>query len=534
MPLVTVIIPTYNRRDLVLEAVASVLGQTLADLELQVVDDGSTDGTAAALAAIADPRLRCLHQPHGGVSRARNHGMATATGRHIAFLDSDDLWPSHYLQTMVDALEADPASGVAYACLDQHYPDGRIEENWAAARTVSGQVTGALLKFGFVSCPACVLRRDQLEGVWFDPRLDFDEDYDFFLRLSLRTAFRFVPTVRICRRIQPESLSRQRGRRRISLVRAGILRRFAGLAGAGRFWWPLHREISRVYRLAAEHVAEQGADARGLYRQALQHQPFDLRCWRGWLRQPPGKPLPPELGPAWLPPLSFPPTIPKIIHQTWKDEQLPEAFAAFAAGWRQHHPDWEYRLWTDADNRQLIQEACPWFLPIYDAYPRPIQRADAARYVILSRFGGVYVDLDCECFGPIDALLQHRDCVLATEPPPHCEIHGLSRCISNAFMAATPGHGFIHALLAELASHRPNRRRQRRRFKAVLDTTGPFMVNRVFAAYPFPQTVTLLPYQQVCPFSYLEIEAFAARGEPLRPPPGCPVIHHFAGTWWKQ
>jgi glycosyltransferase involved in cell wall biosynthesis len=534
MPLLTVIIPTYNRRYLVLEAVVCVLGQSLIDLELIVIDDGSTDGTADALATVADPRFRCLHQPNGGVSRARNLGIANASGRYLAFLDSDDLWPQDYLKTMIAALEADPASGVAYACLDQHYPDGRIEERWAANRTVSGQVTSAMLKFGFVYCPAAVIRRSVLDGIWFDPWLDFDEDYDFFLRLSLRTSFRFVSAVRTIRRIQPESLSRQQGTRRISLVRAGVLRRFADQPGAGRFWWPRHREISRVYRLAAEQCETQNANAGDLYRQALRHQPFDLRCWRGVLRQR-GKANPsPELGPDRLPPLTSVPTIPKIIHQTWKDDNIPEKFTGFVATWRRHHPDWEYRLWTDADNRKLIETDYPWFLPIYDAYPKPIQRADAARCFVLHKFGGVYADLDCECFGPIDALLQHRDCLLATEPPKHCEIHQLPQCICNAFLAATPGHGFIAAILQELASHRPWRRNQRRRFKSVLDTTGPFMYNRIFAAYPFPQTVTLLPYRQICPFSYLEIEAFAARGEKPQPPPGCLVIHHFEGTWWKK
>src|SRR3974377_1332691 len=91
MPLVTGITPTYNRAELVLEALASVLAQTWQDFEVIVVDDGSTDSTLAALAAWGDiPVLR--HPVRLGVAAARNRGMAAAAGEWLAFLDSDDLW----------------------------------------------------------------------------------------------------------------------------------------------------------------------------------------------------------------------------------------------------------------------------------------------------------------------------------------------------------------------------------------------------------------------------------------------------------
>src|SRR5262245_66529899 len=89
---VSVVIPTYNRAGTVIDAVRSVLAQQFEDFELIVVDDGSTDDTAARVASIPDERLRYVAGPHAGVSAARNLGVRRATGSVIAFLDSDDVW----------------------------------------------------------------------------------------------------------------------------------------------------------------------------------------------------------------------------------------------------------------------------------------------------------------------------------------------------------------------------------------------------------------------------------------------------------
>ena len=92
-PLVSVIVPTYNRVHYLQEAVDSVLGQTYHNWELIVVDDGSTDATASRLRDLGDRRLRVVHLEHSGrPARVRNEGLACARGAYVAFLDSDDLW----------------------------------------------------------------------------------------------------------------------------------------------------------------------------------------------------------------------------------------------------------------------------------------------------------------------------------------------------------------------------------------------------------------------------------------------------------
>ena len=125
-PLVSVIIPTYNRAVLVERAIRSVLGQHWRDLELIVVDDGSTDGTAARLAGIDDVRMRVIPQDNGGVACARNRGLAEARADWIAFLNSDDHWhPEKLSRQMAAMMRAPVRAGFCHTGLEIVLPDGR-------------------------------------------------------------------------------------------------------------------------------------------------------------------------------------------------------------------------------------------------------------------------------------------------------------------------------------------------------------------------------------------------------------------------
>src|SRR5438128_1621108 len=108
MPKVSVVLPTYNRRPLLREAVDSVVGQSFSDWELILVDDGSTDDTRAYFKELTDPRVSRVFLPHSANrSAVRNAGIARARGEWIAFLDSDDLWAPEKLTRQVEALAAD-------------------------------------------------------------------------------------------------------------------------------------------------------------------------------------------------------------------------------------------------------------------------------------------------------------------------------------------------------------------------------------------------------------------------------------------
>jgi hypothetical protein len=136
--------------------------------------------------------------------------------------------------------------------------------------------------------------------------------------------------------------------------------------------------------------------------------------------------------------------IPKIIHQSAKDPSaLPELWAICQASWKAQHPTWDYIIWSDEQNLELCRQQFPWFLDTYTSLPQNIMRADAARYMYMYAYGGVYSDLDTECLKPLDPLLEGRRVVLAAMGTDMSITHS----IPNAFMASAPHHPFwLHML----------------------------------------------------------------------------------------
>jgi glycosyltransferase involved in cell wall biosynthesis len=198
-----VIIPTYQRRELVMRAAASVLRQTHRDFELIVVDDGSTDGTERALAPFAGG-LRYHWQPNRGVSAARNAGIELARGSIVAFLDSDDRMLPDHLAVLTGALARHPTAVLASTC-PFHLFAGR--ERASDARLVDFR--GRLFESRVIGLPMCVaVRRDALFTVGgFDERMKAGEGGDLFLRLATVGAFAVVRRRTIVRELIPGSLS---------------------------------------------------------------------------------------------------------------------------------------------------------------------------------------------------------------------------------------------------------------------------------------------------------------------------------------
>jgi glycosyltransferase involved in cell wall biosynthesis len=182
-PLVSVIIPTFNRWPLIRDAVDSVLTQSFRDFELIVVDDGSTDDTSKELAKMA-PRLRCVTTTRGGVSAARNFGVGRARGRYIAFLDSDDLWLARKLEKQVAFMERD--SSIEICQTEEIWIRNGIRVNPKAIhRKPSGDIFAPSLELCLVSPSAVMMTQDLFEKVGgFDETLPVCEDYDLWLRIA--------------------------------------------------------------------------------------------------------------------------------------------------------------------------------------------------------------------------------------------------------------------------------------------------------------------------------------------------------------
>lgn len=198
-PLVSVIIPTYNRGWIIKEAVDSVLAQDYRDFELIVVDDGSTDNTPEVLDAYRGT-IKVFRQENKGVSAARNRGIAEASGRFIAFLDSDDLWLPQKLSRQVEFFNTTPD---ALIC--------QTEEVWIRSgvrvnpkkrhQKPSGMIFEPSLALCLVSPSAVMIRRSLLEIVGnFDETLPACEDYDLWLRISCRFPVYRIDTPLIIKR----------------------------------------------------------------------------------------------------------------------------------------------------------------------------------------------------------------------------------------------------------------------------------------------------------------------------------------------
>jgi glycosyltransferase involved in cell wall biosynthesis len=220
---VSVVIPTYNRAHSVTDAVASVLAQSFEDLELIVVDDGSTDDTGDRIAAIRDPRLHYVRGHHAGVSSARNLGVRQAAGELVAFLDSDDLWRRDKLAYEVAFLTHHPDVDVVFSDLEKRHGD-RVYPSFMRETAVfsrwlrdAGYPDGlllppremhlCLLEEVPIKPSALVLRRAAFERVGgFDEGWTSSEDWELLLRLSRAHRFAYLDRPMTVLFISPDSL----------------------------------------------------------------------------------------------------------------------------------------------------------------------------------------------------------------------------------------------------------------------------------------------------------------------------------------
>ena len=115
MPTISVVIPAYNAEHTILDTIKSVQQQTFSDYEIIVINDGSEDRTLELVEQVEDSRVKVFSYSNGGLSTARNRGIARATGEYITFLDADDLWTPDKLEAQLAALQKHPEAGVAYS-----------------------------------------------------------------------------------------------------------------------------------------------------------------------------------------------------------------------------------------------------------------------------------------------------------------------------------------------------------------------------------------------------------------------------------
>lgn len=265
-PLVSVILPTYNRAHCLPDAIESVMAQAMDDLELIVVDDGSTDGTADVVPA-DDPRIRYTRQANHGVSAARNHGVRLARGRWISFIDSDDEWLPHKLHRQVEELRHFPCAQVHAPNLQLCLPGGRAIDLFSLRGhreltrrpRMSRRPLGLALASCFMLQGILVRRGACLAAGNFDRRLPLYEDFDYLTRLALVGPWCVSPSIaaRVLRKDDPtRSLSHLRVSRPVQSA-ASFVRIYRSLAASRGVNLTERRAIRRRLSAATFDLAEQ-------------------------------------------------------------------------------------------------------------------------------------------------------------------------------------------------------------------------------------------------------------------------------------
>jgi glycosyltransferase involved in cell wall biosynthesis len=185
------VIPTHNRRDAVLLALHSVVAQTRPVDEICVIDDGSTDGSAAAIHA-AFPHITVIEQPNRGVSAARNRGIAATSGEWVAFLDSDDAWQPRKIERQLAVLAEQPGARLCHTDEIWIRNGRRVNPRLRHAKG-GGWIYRNCLELCVISPSAALVRRDVFAEIGaFDESLPVCEDYDMWLRLCSQEPVAYV------------------------------------------------------------------------------------------------------------------------------------------------------------------------------------------------------------------------------------------------------------------------------------------------------------------------------------------------------
>jgi glycosyltransferase involved in cell wall biosynthesis len=197
-PLITVVIPTYNRLTLVRQAIASVVAQTYTNWELIVADDGSDDGSSEAIISINDARIRVIEMSHtGNIALLRNRGVHTGSGEWLAFLDSDDIWIPRKLELQLQCLLQEEKRW-GYGRFELMNAEMRAIPNKAGTyRPISGWIAKEVLTTeASVNIGTLMLERtlfDEVGGFNTDPELLYREDYELVIRLALQSEALAIP-----------------------------------------------------------------------------------------------------------------------------------------------------------------------------------------------------------------------------------------------------------------------------------------------------------------------------------------------------
>lgn len=217
MSKVSVIIPAYNSAKYICSAIDSVLQQSYKDIEIIVVDDGSTDNTKEVLKNYASG-IKYIYQENGGPAKARNTGIKNAIGEYIAFLDSDDLWAESKLELQIHFMENNPNVGLVFSDMINFHDDTKHEaiylsytnhhDNFKARHLIISDCFIKLLGTNFIPTPSVVVRKKCFDSSGlFNEELTVAEDVDMWLRIALSFEIGYISQPFVKRRLHGQNLT---------------------------------------------------------------------------------------------------------------------------------------------------------------------------------------------------------------------------------------------------------------------------------------------------------------------------------------
>ena len=211
--MISVIVPAYNAEKTILSTLESIQQQTYQDLEIIVINDGSTDRTFDIVNNIEDSRIKIFNYPNGGISKARNRGIIQANGEYISFIDADDIWTIDKLEKQLAALENNLQASVAYSwvAVMLENPDNHEATAFFSGKkvTFTGNIFAPLLLENFIGNGSNILvKKEAIAEIGeFDSTVNSCEDWDYYLRLAAKYQFALVPEHQVIYRKTAGSIS---------------------------------------------------------------------------------------------------------------------------------------------------------------------------------------------------------------------------------------------------------------------------------------------------------------------------------------
>lgn len=290
--LVSVVVPTYNRAEMIGDALESIYHQDYRPIEVVVVDDGSTDDTEKTVAAWKDRHcqdsfdLRYLRQKNQGGNPARNYGISVAKGDFVAFLDSDDEWLSEKLSEQISVFKANPNTGAVY-CGVRHInaATGEITEP-AGRQYPSGKIFDQIIIRDVTSpTSAYMIRREVFERVGdFDVTLQARQDWDMWIRIASKYRIDCVPKALVNYREHPGERTASDPTKEMKAY-SRIMEKYQDLREAQS--WTVRRAAESAYykRMGrvSFHQRISWLKAVGYLSKALITWPFDFDTWAALL-----------------------------------------------------------------------------------------------------------------------------------------------------------------------------------------------------------------------------------------------------------